>query len=51
MPAIATRTISLEKVRLLFVVMRRAMNKGKFKLDIDYFYLRKGKECILESFN
>jgi methionyl-tRNA formyltransferase len=44
-PAIATRTINFEKVRLLFVVIRLARNKGKFKFDI-FFYLRKGKECI-----
>src|SRR5690606_680319 len=34
MPAIATRTINLEKVRLLLLLIRLARNKGKFKFDI-----------------
>ena len=35
-PSMAMRTISFEKVRLELKVMRFAMKKGKFKLEMDF---------------
>jgi hypothetical protein len=36
-PRIAMRTISFEKVRFELKVMRLAMKKGKFKLEMYFF--------------